>query len=236
MIEKKYIPILLDLQEKEISIERLETSLIKLKEEEDLLRMELLNLEQEEAHLLINIRRVDEDIESTREEIVKCKDGIKRTENRLNLVKKANEYKALLREKAKYEDCVIKLTEKLRRMEMEKKEAQAKHQETTRELKRRYREIKDNMEDVNLQADKTVKKLYELKEQVGKLRNAIPGDVLLEYDNLRREFGGEVIVRAINSGVCGGCFMKLPAALYSKLMMGEIVRCPNCGRFVCYET
>lgn len=235
MIEKKHIPMLLNLQEKEMDMERLEKSLRKLKEEEGLLRRELLNLEQEEAHLLINLRRMDEGIESIREEIIRCKDGIKRAEKRLNLVKKADEYKALLREKAKYEDCVIKLTEKLKNMETEKEDAQAKYQETMKEIKRKYREIKDNIEDINMQADKTVRKLYQLKEQVSELRNTIPSNVLLEYDSLKSELGGEVIVRAINFGVCGGCFVKLPAALYSKLMMGEIVRCPNCGRFVCYE-
>ncbi len=70
--------------------------------------------------LLLELKKLDDEIRQTSQELSICMEGIKRAEERLNKVKKAQEYKALLREKARYEDCVIKLKDQLKLLQTEK--------------------------------------------------------------------------------------------------------------------
>ncbi len=54
-------------------------------------------------------------------------------------------------------------------------------------------------------------------------------EVYRHYKILMERYGDRPVVPVI-SGYCGGCFMQVPTQLMTK--KNEIVKCPNCGRFL----
>jgi|GEM_PF-727975 len=235
MIEKEELKLLLNLQELEINIKKLEKLTQKLTQEDVELRKQLAQVEQEEAMLLLELKKLDDEIRQTSQELSICMEGIKRAEERLNKVKKVQEYKALLREKARYEDCVIKLKDQLKLLQTEKKQKEQTYTKQKKNLEVKYRDLKEKLEDISLESELTKRNLEQLKQERFKLINRIPKHALKEYENLKSSLELPVIVPVVSFGACGGCGMKLPSSLYSKVMLGELVICPNCTRIIYYE-
>ncbi|SNZ14391.1 zinc ribbon domain-containing protein [Hydrogenobacter hydrogenophilus] len=235
MIKKEELRLLLDLQELEINIKKLEKLIQKLIQEEVELRKQLAHVEQEEATLLLELKKLDDEIRQTNQEISICMEGIKRAEERLSKVRKAQEYKALLREKARYEDCVIKLKDQLKLLQAERKQKEQTYKNQKKNLEVKHRELKEKLEEISLESELTKGKLEQLKQERNKLINHIPEHALREYENLKSSLELPVIVPVVSFGACGGCGMKLPSSLYSKVMLGEVVICPNCARLIYYE-
>ncbi len=235
MIKKEELRLLLDLQDLEINIKKLEKLIQKLTQEEVELRRQLAHLEQEEATLLLELKNLDDEIRQTHYEISICEEGIKKAEEKLKKVKKAHEYKALLREKAKYEDCVIKLKDRLKLLQAEKKQKEQAYRIQKKNIETKYKETKEKLEEISLDSELTKRKLQQLEQEKEKLIHHIPEGVLRKYENLKSSLELPVIVPVVSFGACGGCGMKLPSSLYSKVMLGEVVTCPNCARLIYYE-
>jgi len=235
VIQKEELKLLLELQETQMSIEKLEKALLRIEKEKENYLYELSKIEEEEALELLEINKIDEEIANAKEEISFCEENIKRTEKRLNLVKKAEEYKALLREKARFEDRIIKLRERLKELQRLKKERQEAYERKKKELERKQKEIKEELKDLDLEKERLIKRLEEVKLKERELLNTLPHSVISKYEELKTKIEPPVIVPIVSFGACGGCGMKLPAYLYSKAVRGEIIFCPNCGRILYYE-
>ncbi|MEZ0360539.1 MAG: C4-type zinc ribbon domain-containing protein [Hydrogenobacter sp.] len=234
-MKREDLKLLLKLQDIEMGIKRLERTALKLKDEEEKFRKEISKLEEEEASILLDLKRLNEEAKKINDEILICREGIKRAESRLNMVRKAQEYKALLREKAKCEDRIIKLNERLKKLEMDRKEKESTYASQKKTFERKYRELKEEIEHIVFEKESISRKLENLKREEAKIREEISTQALREYDFLKREVEHPVIVPIISFGACGGCGMRLPATLYSKAVSGQIVKCPNCARILYYE-
>ncbi len=67
--------------------------------------------------------------------------------------------------------------------------------------------------------------------EIGRLRQAIPPQIIAHYDRLRaRDKKGVALVR---HGVCAECHMRLASGIHAELMRAEdIVICDSCGRYL----
>jgi predicted nucleic acid-binding Zn-ribbon protein len=224
---------MLELQRLEIEAENLKSSLEKLKEQERSFLHKLEAIERERDEILKKRELIQKEIREHREHIEECKKNIKKTEERLNMVKKAEEYKALLREKARHEDCVIKLTERLKGLELELKSMDIEG------IKEKYgkliQEVEEEISDIRYSQARLGNRLGELEKRLENFKLSLREGVLKEYENLKRKYGLPFIVPVDAYGVCENCGTKLPSALYSKVIEGGIVSCPSCGRLLYHE-
>jgi predicted nucleic acid-binding Zn-ribbon protein len=74
----------------------------------------------------------------------------------------------------------------------------------------------------------------ELRNGRDSIAAAIPPDLILRYERLRKNKGDRVVV-GIDHGACGGCHMKLPAQVVLACRANqEIVTCINCACILYY--
>lgn len=224
---------MLQLQRVELEINRVNTAIRRLQSqiEETIKKME--NLKAEREGITKRIEEIKKEIKKQREQIEECREKAKRAEERLNLVKKAEEYKALLREKAKGEDCVIKLSESIKRLEEELKRLEEKRED--RGFIKGIQELEEELSDLRYSQLRLSTRLEGLQKELEELRSKTEESILEEYERLKKRHGLPIILPIDSLGACTNCGTKLPSALYSRLIAGEVEVCPSCGRLVYYE-
>lgn len=76
--------------------------------------------------------------------------------------------------------------------------------------------------------------LSELPAQRHEAASAVDPKLLPDYDYVRSRRAGAAVV-TLERGVCPGCRMSVPPMLQSRIREGStVVRCENCGRFLCW--
>jgi predicted nucleic acid-binding Zn-ribbon protein len=73
-----------------------------------------------------------------------------------------------------------------------------------------------------------------VERERAKLRKKIDGNLLKEYDRIKKHYGSRIVVQVIK-GYCSGCYSKLPSEIVIRCKT-EVKTCPNCGRFLYYLT
>ncbi|MCX7990302.1 MAG: C4-type zinc ribbon domain-containing protein, partial [Aquificaceae bacterium] len=131
------------------------------------------------------------------------------------------------------EDCAIKLGESLKKLEEELR-ALEREKEDRKPLKE-LAELEEELSDMRYSQSRLRGRLEELERELESLRSEVGGDFLQEYERLKRKHGLPIALPIDAFGACGSCGTKLPSALYSRLVSGEVVVCPSCGRLVYYE-
>ncbi len=224
---------MLQLQNLELEILRVKKVIKRLQEQAQTLLREKEEIEGKRQTLRERIEEVKEKIKEHLRGIEECKQRVKRAEENLPLVKKAEEYKALLREKAKGEDCIIKLKDNLRKLEEELKSLE--NSQKDRGLIKKLEEIQEELSDLEYSQSKAYKKLEELEKSFEIMKENTEQKVWQEYLRLKERYGLPVMISVDTFGTCGNCGTKLPSALYSRLVGGEVIPCPSCGRLIYYE-
>ena len=176
------------------------------------------------------IAEINELIDQMREEELKvrsCRENLRKWEERAKVVKKAEEYKALLRERAKNEDCIIKGEQKLRELKSLRHRLESALQDSTKRQK--LKRLEEEKEELLRERQEVEHDLLTQRHNLESLKQNLGEWMAQEYEKLKREVGFPPLVKA-DKGVCGNCGTKLPTLLYSKLSKGESVRCPTCGK------
>jgi predicted nucleic acid-binding Zn-ribbon protein len=92
--------------------------------------------------------------------------------------------------------------------------------------------------------NKYIEQLYELQkleinpasenveraEQIKRLRESIPPQIIAHYDRLMAR--GKKGISVVRNGVCGECHMRLASGIFAELVRGEDIKiCDSCGRY-----
>ncbi|MFN3976405.1 MAG: zinc ribbon domain-containing protein [Aquificaceae bacterium] len=224
---------MLQLQNLELEILRVKRAVEKLQEQARALLKEKEEVQVKRQAIRKRIEGIKEEIKKHLAGIEECSQRVKKAEESLSLAKKAQEYKALLREKAKNEDCVIKLRSSLKKLEEELKSLEKAQEE--KGLIKKLEEIEEELSELGYSQSRMYKRLEELERSFELMKESTEDDVWQEYLKLKGKYGLPVIIPVDTFGTCGHCGTKLPSALYSRLVSGEVVPCPSCGRLVYYE-
>jgi len=220
----------LQLQEQEEEVFKRERYLERLKKRIKELDQGINEILEEQAILIAELNQV---IDAIREEDLKvrrCKENLKRCQERSKSVKKMEEYKALLRERAKNEDCIIKGEQVLRELRQKRKALEDRLQDKVKN--RKLKRMEEEREDLIKEREEVEKELRQQMEKLELLRASFIKDLVQEYERLKKAVGFPPIVKADIMGTCSSCGTKLPSMLYSKLIRGEKVRCPSCGKIL----
>jgi len=220
----------LQLQEQEEEVFKRERYLERIKKRIKELDQGINEILETQAILIAELNQI---IEAIREEDLKvrrCKENLKRCQEKAKSVKKIEEYKALLRERAKNEDCIIKGEQALRELRQKRKAIEDRLQDKVKN--RKLKRMEEEKEDLIKEKEEVEKELRQQMEKLELLRASLSQDLVQEYEKLKKAVGFPPIVKADILGTCSSCGTKLPSMLYSKLIRGEKVRCPSCGKIL----
>ncbi len=219
---------LLQLQEQEEEVLKRENYLERLKKRIKELDQSINEILEEKVILIAELNQV---IDAIREEdlrIRRCKENLRKCQERAKSVRKLEEYKALLRERAKNENCIIKGEQTLRELKKRRKALEDRLQDKTKNKK--LNRMEEEREDLIKEMEEVERELKEQMEKLEILRASLGVKLVQEYEKLKKAVGFPPIVKADIMGTCSNCGTKLPSVLYSKLIRGEKVRCPSCGK------
>ncbi len=147
-----------------------------------------------------------------------------------------------LREQMDYENRIRQIKDRIRELLelstpiMEAMEAvEAEIKEVEEALKGLRPKLEEAME-ANAQRVKALEAV--IADKVAEretMAQGIPKDLLKEYETIRRARKGIGVVKikiAGNTHRCGGCNVVLPTHVAQRVVLGQLVRCPSCGRLI----
>jgi len=104
------------------------------------------------------------------------------------------------------------------------------------DLKCKDKDLKKCKEKIDLVMLAIEKKTNSLNEKRGEILSKITdGHLLKEYELLRKEKGGKVLVE-VNGSICPGCYLDLPSdVIYQLEKNRKVIICPNCSRILIWK-
>jgi len=234
-MNKEEAKLILKLQEVDFETERINKRIEKIKEELKELKNDLLTLKREREELLRQKEELERIRKTLAEEIATAEEQLKKTEDRLMKATRDVEYRALLREKSKLEDKILKKSYELEEIEKEIEKITKELEEKIPKLEREIETIEEEIKDLELEEKHAHEKLHEVVEKRKNLLAEIPEELRRFYEENKLHFEGFVVV-PVEDEACAGCGIKIPNVLLSKMIKEEsIEHCPACGRFIYYK-
>ncbi len=231
----KNIKTLVNLQEAEQEINRLNAVLGEFEQEKKKITRELKEFENSfniEKEKLAEIKSLCRESEN---EIEVLLDRIRRSNEHLRNVKTNKEYQALKREiddntkrKNSIEDMLFEDTEK-------KEERESKIDELQKDFTQLTERIKSETEDIDAKSKDDLVSLQKCETKKKKMGNKLDSEIFEQFQIIAKMHGGEAVAQGKNE-VCMGCFMNIPPQLFIELQRGDtLIKCPQCSRFLFYS-
>lgn len=230
---KEWIGNLIALQDIDMRIRRMQMRLIllpkekaKLKAEHAVADAELKTKSEKSKQGELTIKKVESEINQLNSEI-------KTLQNKAVMVKKNDEYRALLSEighrQAKISECETKqimLMDELEQEIVEFKNYQKQHHARTKAIENEINEL-STMES-ELKAEIT-------RQQSGRqgFESTLTVDILNIYNRLLKRKGTPFV--KIHNGNCGNCHLKLIPQTLAEAKKGAVVTCENCAHMLYAE-
>lgn len=228
---KPWIEDLLSLQETDIRIRQLSTRL-------EMVPIEIQKIEKEIEDLKEELKKSKEaglttemEIKQVESEIMKYNDEIQRLQKQSVMVKKNDEYRALMKE-------IDNAKNKISNLETRELELM--------DIKDEFRKTRKNDEKIAQDKEKTLneetKDLIELegrlKKEIENLENGrnplcdkIEDELLEKYQKLIHKGVGKPLVE-IHDGNCGNCHLRLTPQTINTASKGDQIPCENCGHLL----
>lgn len=224
---------LLRLQEFDLQIEACKTREREIPEQKNKFQIyrerldaELKEREQICQNYILEQRECEGEIEEKQGQIAKY-------EQQLNLIKKNEEYQALLHEIDLLKKQIAIKEERILTLMMELDDGNAR----LREDEKRIQEEFENLDRQCAEIDKELTKAISHREGVQSQRDPLVGQIdrtlFQNYVRIRDSIRSGPAVVPMNGEVCGGCHMYLRAQIVNEVLAGEKVhQCSQCGRLL----
>ncbi|MBP8129781.1 MAG: hypothetical protein KA184_09385 [Candidatus Hydrogenedentes bacterium] len=224
---------LLDLQALDLDIERLrerEAEIPKQKSKYEIHRKrlaeELTQSEERCKRLVLEQRENEGEIEQKQAQI-------KKYEGQLVIIKKNEEYQALLHEIDMLRKQIALREERIIAIMVEQDEARVHLEEDRKRIEAESRAIEQECAKIDQELATVVAERKRREEQRAPMLRDIEPDLLSRYTRIRRSIKTGPAVVPINNEYCSGCHMMVTPQIINELIAGhKIHACSHCGRLL----
>jgi predicted nucleic acid-binding Zn-ribbon protein len=231
---KDWIENLLALQEVDIRIRQLKQRL-------ELLPNEKRTIEEQQQKDEIELKSSKEkslkaelDIKQVESEIAKVNEEIQRLQKQSVMVKKNNEYKALMTEidhcKEKISDFETKEITLLDELEKDKNE----YNEIEKNFAAKTRSLKEELAELNEIGQDIGAEIENMKNSRKPLQAKIEPDILNAYNRILAKGRGTPLIK-VHDGNCGNCHLKLIPQTLNQTKKAVLTMCENCSHLLYIE-
>lgn len=176
-----------------------------------------LELEQRDSESEIDVRKIQ----------------IDKYQQQLNVVKKNEEYQALLHEIDLVKKQIGVKEERILAIMMEMDDAKARLEEDRKRILEETKEIEAECAVIDAELAAAVKKREVLDTERVPLTDQVGHELLSRYERLRRKFVKGLIVVPLRDEVCTGCNVHLLPQVVIEVMQGDKIHsCQQCGRLL----
>ena len=158
---------------------------------------------------------------------------IARYQQQLNIIKKNEEYQALLHEIDLLKKQIGLKEERILNILIEADEAKARLEEDRKRIREELTDIDKQCAEIDTEFAEAVRHRQELEEQRAPLAGEVESALLGRYERIRRSGKTGRAVVPLNGDACGGCHMHERAQIVNEVMAGENIHtCQHCGRLL----
>ncbi len=233
----------LSVEEKLKALYQLQTTLSAIDEKKSIrgeLPLEVQDLEDEIAGLMIRIDKINNDIKEfqsaisqKKAEINEAQASVERYKAQLNDVKNNREYDTLSKEiefqTLEIELCNKKIREANAKVEEKQQDLQA-NEELINDRRLALEEKKNELDEI---MDETRAEEDKLKEKAKELELKIEPRLLMSFKRIRKNARNGLGIVYVQRDACGGCFNKIPPQRQLDIKIHKkIIVCEYCGRIM----
>ena len=223
---------LLKLQEVDLRKRDLETRLALLPKEMNALIAKRDALRGETAAAIEALRKAESAIKGHESAIEALQEENRRLQQQTALVKKNNEYQAMLasietnrKRVGDHESEIILLLD-----EAEKLRAAARRVKTENDAA--IRNLKSEFDELYAFSGEVKREIAQLAARREECLRGVDADVLRRYQQLLAGRGGGAPVARLDGGSCSNCHLKVIPQSANLLQKGEVIFCDNCQHFL----
>ncbi len=223
---------LLDLQEVDQDLHRVQAELKRLPAELARRRTELDRLAAQVAEKRQQAKTVRVRVKELEDQATMARQRQRKTENELSqsradvqlLAFYDHQIKTLKKEVGAAEDEALRLLEEVERHEAQAAELQARVDAE----EKLFAELSAGIQREIAAAEATRARLA--AERQKRVSSSVPPEALSDYDRLLQARGGQALAQ-LDGRQCQACYMEVPTNLALRVSRGtELVRCPSCDR------
>lgn len=216
-----------------LELQNVDMRLRNLKLRQEMLPKELKSLDQEIVEINSKLKEENENIKKTELEIKKIEgnialvnETIRKIQANSAMVKKNNEYQAMLHEieqhKSNISDHESKEINLLDVLENQKNE----HREQEKQSRSRIKNITENQAELKQLAEDVVSEIVTLNEERVQKTKQVDQELLSHYNRLLKSQGCPLV--NVSNGICGNCHLKLTPQTLAETKKGAMAVCDNC--------
>ena len=224
---------LLKLQEVDLRKRDLETRLSLLPKEMNNLISRRDALRAETAAAAEALRKAEATIAGHEAAIAACEEENRKLQQQTALVKKNNEYQAMLASIENNRKHVGECEEKIIALLDETEKLRAAARRVKAENDAAIRGLKSEFDELYAFSGEVKKEIALLEEKRAACMRGVDADVLRQYNRLLGGRGGGAPVARLDSGEsCSNCHLKVIPQSVNLLRKGEVIFCDNCQHFL----
>lgn len=229
--------LLMQLQEIDLRIKEQELAQENFPVEVSQLEQEITKMKAALDHTNEKLRKATAEKTTFEEQIQKAKDGLDKSQDRLNNIKTNREYDAVHAEIEAQKHMVNtaetrkkNIIEEIERLQEAVNEAQSMYEATVSNNEPKIKELKGKITAIDSTIATIVKERDVLVPQIGK-------HILRPYDLIRKKRkNGKALSLINNNKNCSVCFKVLEPQLYNEIKRGlKLIICENCGSIMVWN-
>ena len=230
---KMWYESLLELQASDMRVKLMKERLAEIPKEKDKIQRALDASTKSVAEAEVRVKDVKKDASMVDSEIDEVNAKIKKFQEQSSLIKKNDEYRALLLEIDTHKRKISKLESQqvasLDAIETAKNQLeQARKEFATRE--KTASESLEELSDLEATMQAEMKKLDEKRAE---LKGNVDNDTLRTYERLLKSKGEPLT--AIHNESCGNCYLKLTPQTINDAKKGKVTICDSCAHLVFFS-
>lgn len=234
----KNLEMLLQVQDWDLRIHKLQQQIDSVPEEKAAVEAQLAATEAETASMKRAFIEVEKSIKTVELDIDKVKTKIIDLQQKSLSVKKNEEYRALMKEIDNCKGQIAELEEK-ELVFMEQLEAAKKERvKADRLLEQAKARIAGSLEDLEVRARNCGGQIDKVKASRDGLLEQLPAETLKLYRRLAGKNTGKIFRKAVVpviGNTCGGCNLSITPYVRNQVRKRQLVTCENCGSILYAE-
>jgi uncharacterized protein len=224
---------LLQLQELDLRIETLRAREVEIPKQKGKFEIHRKRLSAELADREKTCKDLALEQRACEGEIEQRESQIKKYDQQLFVVKKNEEYQALLHEMDMIKKQIALKEERIIAIMMELDEAKARLEEDRKRINQELHDIERQCAEIDAELQEAVREREKFEHEAAPLREQVKPDLLARYQRIRSSKGSGAAVVTLNNDTCSGCHMRVTPQIVNEILAGNRLHaCSYCGRIL----
>jgi predicted nucleic acid-binding Zn-ribbon protein len=236
VIVSRELSLLIELQELDLEIYRINDRLARIPAEREKIESEFrtqaaefLQLQTRKEQMTAERKRLERDLADAQQHHEKYKQDLMRVRNEKEYTTALREIDATKKQISAFETDILKRIEELEKTD--------KEMEThAPEVERKRQEVDQLLAALDKEMEESQARTEFLKQRRTEMVAEFPRAQLALYERMSRSKRGQALAE-IRNGICTACRVKVRPKVYSDVRKGEVlIECENCGRILYYRS